>query len=138
MKIQKVFFVFAVSSFALSFLGCDFIAGIFGGEDEADDPSPPPIEVSEGEFMALSHLDEKPVRDAGEVTTLAQSFMQTIVRSSGSNAVIVGAPEVLTTSIEVGFETTDSEAGIDVSPSELPFYRYTTQDAAANKTGMMG
>jgi hypothetical protein len=103
-----------------------------------DSPSPlAPIEVSEGEFLALSHLDEKPVRDVGEVNMLSQSFVQTIVRSSGSNAVIVGAPEVATASIEVGFETTDSEAGTDVSPSELPFYRYTTQDTAANKTGIM-
>jgi hypothetical protein len=130
LKIKKAFIVFVLSSFVLLLLGCDVIA-------EDDPSSPSPIEVSQSEYLALSHLDEKPVREAGEVTTLAQSFMQNMVRSSGSNAVIVGVPEVVTASIEVGFGATDSEAGTDVSPSDIPFYRYTTQDTVANKTGMM-
>jgi hypothetical protein len=113
--------------------GCD----IQSGEEDENSPAPPPIEVDEGEFLALSHLDEKPVREAGEVTTLAQNFMRNMVKSSGSNAVIVGAPEVLNTSIEAGFVVAGSDAESDVSPSDLPFYRYTTRDPATNTTGMM-
>jgi hypothetical protein len=129
----KMFIVFVLSVSVLLLPGCD----LGGEEDSGSPPLPPPIEVDEGEFLALSHLDEKPVREAGEVTTLAQNFMQTMARSSGSNAVIVGAPEVVTALIEDGFVAAGSDAEPGASPSELPFYRYTTRDTAANKTGIM-
>jgi hypothetical protein len=133
MNVQKLFIVFVLSFAVLLVSGCD----IQSGEEDENSPAPPPIEVDEGEFPALSHLDTKPVREAGEVTTLAQNFMRNMVKSSGSNAVIVGAPEVVTASIEAGFVVAGSDAESDVSSSNLPFYRYTTQDTAAHKTGVM-
>jgi hypothetical protein len=95
-----------------------------------------PDALTEAEFLAISHLDEHPVREEAEVTAMVENFMRAVQGSAGG---ISGIPEPYNVPIDSGFAVKSAETNTEIVPSSsvLPFYRYTIEDATANKTGQI-
>jgi hypothetical protein len=112
-------------------------------EDSEDTPVStlgPPELISPEEAFALLRIDEHPVRDSEELTLVVEDFLSDAADISGMDSVPV-ITEIVAQTITVnsGFAVKSPGSDTETVPesSELPFYRYTLEDAATGASGVL-
>ena len=96
------------------------------------DPPPPELLTTE-EFLALSHLDEQPVRTAEDVAAMVQDYIANL----GTHLAITGYPESHDIVMDSGFAEKIPGSDTEIVPelSVVPFYQYTVRNTATDTTG---
>jgi hypothetical protein len=99
-----------------------------------------PDTLTEDEFIAISHLDEYPVRETDEVKEIVDDFISAVVArntSKGNVPEITGTELFFELKLNNGFAVRDQDTGNETIPnsSVLPFYRY---NVVHPDTGVVG
>jgi hypothetical protein len=137
MKVKKILLGF-LAVFTIVSFGCEDVtksiehyAGNGGGDGggEGNWPSPKlPYVLTEDEFLAISHLDEHPVRDEDEVKGIVDDFISIVIARNTvkENVPVIESTELFEVSLDTGFAVRDQATGEETIPasSVLPFYRY--------------
>jgi hypothetical protein len=98
-----------------------------------------PETLTDKEALALTHLDEHPIRTRDEVTTMVERFLGivgTITNEEDAASTIAGEEEYFEVAVNLGFAV-KSDSGEETIPesSVLQLYRYPVVDSETDAVG---